>query len=126
MAYDLHLADRIREILKVHGNRVSERNMFGGVAFMLNGHMCCGVAKTDLMLRLAPEAVEAALGRPHTRPMDFTGRPMKSMLFVDPAGMDSDQSLREWVESACAFVRTLPAKEPAARSRPQRSRGRSR
>jgi len=87
---------------------------------MINGHMCCGVTKTDLVLRLAPDEVVAALGRPHTRPMDFTGKPMKSMIFVGPRGTDSDQTLHEWVESALVFVRTLPAKKSAVKS-PSRS-----
>jgi len=82
---------------------------------MINGHMCCGVAKTDLVLRLAPDAVTRALVRPHTRPMDFTGKPMKSMIFVAAQGSDSDNSLREWVESALAFVRTLPPKKTFSR-----------
>ena len=91
--------------------------MFGGVTFMINGHVCCGVTKTDLVIRLAPDDVITALGRPHTRPMDFTGKPVKSMIFVDAQGTDSDQTLREWVESAFALVRTLPPKKnPAKRA----------
>ncbi len=85
--------------------------MFGGIAFMINGHMCCGVVKTDLMVRLTPEAVTDALRLPHTRPMDFSGKPMKSMMFVSAAGSDSDEALHEWVESAFAFVLTLPPKK---------------
>lgn len=119
MAYDAGLADRVRLILKRCGG-FSECRMFGGVAFMINGHMCCGVTKTDLVLRLAPDEVITALGRPHTRPMDFTGRPMKSMIFVNAHGSHSDQTLREWVESAFAFVRTLPPKKPAVKG-PKRS-----
>lgn len=84
--------------------------MFGGICFMMDGHMCCGVVKTDLMLRLAPESVTRALQQPHTRRMDFTGKPMKSMLYVDAIGTDSDEALEQWVESALAFVRTLPPK----------------
>jgi hypothetical protein len=116
VAYDLHLAGRIRRILRDrHG--VSEREMFGGVAFMLDGHMCCGVVKTDLVLRLSPAEVVSALARAHTRPMDFTGKPMKSMLFVDARGVDSDASLSEWVEASCAFVRTLPPGKSRPKSR---------
>src|SRR5437899_6373609 len=113
MAYDDGLADRVRLILKGRAG-FSECRMFGGVAFMVNGHMCCGVTKTDLVLRLAPDEVITALGRPHIRPMDFTGRPMKSMIFVDAHGSDSDQDLHEWVESAFAFVRTMPPKKSGA------------
>jgi hypothetical protein len=82
MAYDRGLADRVRSILERRAG-FSERQMFGGIAFMINGHMCCGVMKTDLMLRLAPEAVVSGLRRPHTRLMDFSGKPMKSMMLVD-------------------------------------------
>ena len=116
MAYDRGLADRVRSILERHAG-FSARKMFGGIAFMINGHMCCGVLKTDLMLRLPPEAVTNGLLRPHTRPMDFTGKPMKSMMFVDAAGSDSDEALHEWVESALAFVLTLPPKKPTRASR---------
>ena len=99
MAYDLHLADRIRSILRGVGE-FSERRMFGGLAFMVKGHMCCGVLKTDLVLRLTPEAAAASLRQPHTRPMDFTGKVMKSMIYVSAIGTDSDQALATWVESA--------------------------
>jgi len=115
MAYDIHLADRIREILRDRCAAASERLMFGGVAFMVDGHMCCGVVKTDLVVRLGPADITSALSKPHTRPMDFTGKPMKSMVYVGPRGTHSDDSLREWIESACTFVRTLPPKECGAR-----------
>jgi len=110
MAFDAELADRIRQVLP--GNRaISERKMFGGLAFLMNGHMFCGVVKDDLMVRLGEEATEAALSRPHTRPMDFTGKPLKSMIYIDAGGLDSDESLRSWVECALKFVRTLPPKK---------------
>ena len=83
MAYDLGLADRIRVVLGRLGD-FTERKMFGGVAFLVNGHMCCGIVKNDLMLRLTPEAATAALREQHTKPMDFTGKPMKSMIYVKP------------------------------------------
>jgi hypothetical protein len=67
------------------------------------------------MVRLAPESVARALQQPHTRPMDFTGKPMKSMMFVDAIGTDSDEALQTWVEAALAFVLTLPPKKSAAR-----------
>jgi TfoX/Sxy family transcriptional regulator of competence genes len=85
--------------------------MFGGLCFLVNGHMCCGIVKNDLMLRLPPEIVAAALREPHTRPMDFTGRPMKSMIYVEAAGIDSDSSLERWVRSAEQLARALPAKK---------------
>ena len=121
MAYDAGLADRVRLILKERGG-VSECKMFGGVAFMINGYMCCGVTKTDLVVRLAPDNVITALGRPHTRPMDFTGKPMKSMICVDARGTASGQTLCEWVESAIAFVRTLPPSATSLRGSKRSSR----
>lgn len=109
MAFDPGLADRIRLVLpKSRG--ISERKMFGGLAFLMNGHMLCGVVKADLMLRLGEEATATALGRPHTRPMDFTGRALKSMIYVDARGLDTDESLRSWVASALKYVKNLPPK----------------
>jgi TfoX/Sxy family transcriptional regulator of competence genes len=109
MAYDLGLADRIRVVLGRLGD-FSERKMFGGLCFLVNGHMCCGIVKSDLMLRLTPEAVLKALGETHTRPMDFTGKPMKSMIYVAAAGIDSDSALDRWVRTAVEVARALPAK----------------
>jgi len=109
MAYDLSLADRVRSILG-RSTEFDERKMFGGIAFMVNGRMCCGVTKTDLVLRLSLEAAASALREPHTRPMDFTGRPMKSMIYVDAHGTDLDEALEAWVSSAVALARNPPAK----------------
>ena len=82
---------------------------------MVNGHMCCGVLKTDLVLRLAPEEAAASLRQPHTRPMDFTGKPMKSMIYVSAMGTDSDQSLVTWVVSAVKSARSTTPQAPTAR-----------
>jgi TfoX/Sxy family transcriptional regulator of competence genes len=120
MPYDLHLADRVRSILARRG--VSERKMFGGLAFMVNGHMCCGVLKTDLVLRLTPEQAAGVLRKPHARPMDFTGKPMKSMIYVSAAGTDSDQALASWVESAVSAARNAPDKVRVRRARRKRAR----
>jgi TfoX/Sxy family transcriptional regulator of competence genes len=109
MAYDMGLADRIRVVFGRLGS-VSERQMFGGLCFLVNGNMCCGIVKSDLMLRLTPEMTAAALSEPHTRPMDFTGKAMKSMIYVDAVGIDSDASLERWVRSADQIARALPAK----------------
>ena len=75
---------------------------------MVNGRMCCGVMKTDLMLRLTREQAAESLRRPHTRPMDFTGRPIDSMLYVSAIGTDSDEALEAWVHSAVVVARSLP------------------
>lgn len=108
MAYDENLADRVRAILAPEP-RLGERKMFGGLAFMIDGHMCCGIVGSDLMLRLGHDGTEAALERRHVRPMDFTGRPMTSMVYVAPEGLRG-AALRRWVEKATAFARTLPPK----------------
>ena len=84
--------------------------MFGGLAFLMNGHMFCGIVKNDLMVRLGDELAAAALKQPHTRPMDFSGKPMKSMIYVEASGLASDESLLLWVESALKFVKKLPPK----------------
>ena len=73
--------------------------------------MFCGVVKTQLMLRLGDEAAARALGQPYVRPMDFTGKAMKSMVYVEASGVDSDESLRAWVGSALRYVKTLPPKK---------------
>jgi TfoX/Sxy family transcriptional regulator of competence genes len=110
VAYDTHLADRIRSIFN-GTTEFSERKMFGGLSFLVNGQMCCGILKNDLVLRLTPEQADSALRQPHTRPMDFTGKPMKSMIYVSPLGTDSDQALEAWVRSAVKVARSAPSKK---------------
>jgi TfoX/Sxy family transcriptional regulator of competence genes len=100
--------------MTLHQQQVSfsELKMFGGLAFMVNGHMCCGIVKTDLMLKLTPDEVTAALRQAHTRPMDFSGKPMKAMLYVAPAGLDSDAALEQWIREAAAVALAEPPKAP--------------
>lgn len=109
MAYDEQLADRVRKLLR-RRKGYSERKMFGGICFMLGGNMCCGVTSSALMLRLGQEGANEALLEPHTREMDFTGRPMKSMIYVEPAGYAEDADLKTWVTRAAKFAATLPSK----------------
>ena len=92
MAYDEKLADRIRQAVGPRAD-VAEKKMFGGIAFLLDGKMFCGIVKDDLMVRVGPERYEAALAEAHVRPMDFTGRPMKGSVFVGPKGVDSEAEL---------------------------------
>ena len=77
---------------------------------MLNGHMCCGVIDNLLMVRVGPGNYEAALNEKHTRPMDFTGKPMKGYIYVEPKGCKSDKDLEKWVDRGVKFVKTLPPK----------------
>lgn len=109
MAYDEALADRIRaELSEAEG--VAERKMFGGLAFLVGGHMACGIVGDELMLRLGNEGADAALDEPHTRPMDFTGKPLKSMVYVAREGFAGDDDLRAWVARGTAFAQSLPPK----------------
>ena len=109
MAYDKGLAERIRVALADRTD-VNERKMFGGLTFMLRGNMCCGVEKTNLMARVGPDAYDEALAQPGARLMDFTGRPMKGMVFVGSAGYEDDDGLRGWVERGVEYALSLPAK----------------
>ena len=109
MAFDEALAARVRKSL---GERpgLSERKMFGGLAFLLHGNMCCGVTDDDLMVRVGPDGREPALTRPHVRPMDFTGRPMKAFVYVGPDGTKADDDLRAWIARGLTFAESLPKK----------------
>ena len=109
MVYSEALADRVREVLAPNPD-LSERRMFGGIGFMIAGNMCCGVMDEDLIVRLGPEEAERALGEPHARRFDFTGRPMKGFLFVAADGVAAEEALVGWVEASLAFASSLPAK----------------
>jgi hypothetical protein len=109
MAYNLELGDRIRRGLALRMD-VTEKKMFGGLAFMVRGHMACGVIGDGLMLRVDPEREPELLQRPGARPMDFTGRRMKGFLQVDPGGIADDETLAGWLAEATARAEGLPAK----------------
>jgi TfoX/Sxy family transcriptional regulator of competence genes len=109
MAYDERLAGRVRKQLS-RRKGLAERKMFGGLAFLLDGHMCCGVVDCDLCLRLGDDGTVQALKRAHVRPMDFTGKPLKSMVYVAAAGLRTEKQLAGWVRQAVEFTRTLPPK----------------
>ena len=114
MAYDEGLAERIRSVVMDRMD-VEEKKMFGGLAFMLNDYMFCGVTNEDLMARVGPDNYLEALAQPHAREMDFTGRPVKGYVFVAPDGIESDEALEYWVDLCAAFVRTLPPKKKKSR-----------
>ena len=110
MAYNEQLAERIRAVfMKRKG--VTEKKMFGGLTFLLRGHMCCGIADDDLVLRLGTAQGEQAVKKAHVRVCDFTGRPMKGMVLVGPGGYTTDRALQHWVQQAADFVSSLPAKK---------------
>lgn len=117
--YDEALAERIRAELSPL-TPFTERKMFGGLAFLINGHMACGIVRDELMIRTGPEWYQAALAMPHARPMDFTGRPMRGMLMVSPPGF-ANEALTGWVQPAARIAAGLPPKAPrtAARRRPR-------
>jgi TfoX/Sxy family transcriptional regulator of competence genes len=119
MAFDDALAERIRAALD---RPVDERRMFGGIAFMVDGHMACGVIGDDLVLRLGPEGAARALEEPHVRPMDFTGRPSRTSVYVEPEGVREDRDLERWVAAAVRFVGTLPPPRGGGRGRAGRAR----
>jgi len=109
MAYDEGLAQRIRDSLdQVPG--LVEKKMFGGVAFMVQGNMACGVHKDMLMVRVGPERYEETILMPHTRPFDMTGRPMKGWLLIEAGGMESEADLKDWLNQGVEFAMTLPPK----------------
>ncbi len=109
MAYDEGVAQRVREILESESNH-GEKKMFGGVCFLLGGNMACGVVGEELMVRVGPEAYEAALGQPHAREMDFTGKPLRGMVYVSPDGFAEDADLRTWLGRGIDFAGSLPPK----------------
>jgi TfoX/Sxy family transcriptional regulator of competence genes len=106
MGYE-SLAKRVRTILR-GADSLKERRMFGGLAVMVNGHMCCGIIGKDFVVRMGPDEYKAALARPHARPMDFTGRPMRGFVYVGPRGYHSTSMLRSWIQRGLRFVLSLP------------------
>lgn len=103
MAYNEQLADRIRLVLQEKNVRYNEKNMFGGICFMVDEKMCLGIVKEELMARVGPHVLEEVLHKPGAKPMDFTGRPMKGYVFVEPAGLDRDEELAYWVQRCLDF-----------------------
>ena len=109
MAYAEELADRIRRVLK-RRRGVSEKKMFGGISFLVSGNMACGVVGKEICVRVGPAAYETALSHPQVREMDFTGKPLRGMLYVSAKGIGSDADLKSWVEQGVTHARSLPAK----------------
>lgn len=109
MAYDEGVAQRLREVL-AERHDIVEKKMFGGIAFMLSGNMCCGVINDTLMARVGPEQYPAALKETHAREMDFTRKPLKGFIYVAPEGFDDDEDLQVWVDRCLNFAGSLPPK----------------
>ena len=116
MAYNQELAQRVRQAVAGQ-SEMTEKKMFGGLTFMVAGHMCCGVANDDLVVRVKPERHQPLLARLGARPMDFTGRSLKGMIYIGPDGCKSETELKSWVDEALEFVLSLPPKQPRTTGR---------
>jgi hypothetical protein len=109
MAFDESLAARIRGILS-RRKGLQEKKMFGGLAFLLKGHLCVGVWKDSLVVRLGAEEGDVAMRDPHVKPFDITGQALKGWILVGPEALEDDDYLGSWVALAVKFVAGLPAK----------------
>ena len=109
MAYDEKFAERIRKSLGKRAG-LTEKKMFGGIGFLLNGNMCCGVHGGDLIVRVDPAQTDRALAKPHTKVFDLTGRPMKGWILVEPKGIATDAALGTWVKQAATYAGSLSPK----------------
>ncbi|MFI4876919.1 MAG: TfoX/Sxy family protein [Blastopirellula sp. JB062] len=109
MPYDEQLASRVRGLLQRRSG-VTEKKMFGGIAFMLHGNMCVGISHGSLIVRIGPDAYEAALQEDYVSEFDFTGRPMRGWIVVEEAGLVHFAAVKDWTDRAVDFVKTLPAK----------------
>ena len=110
MAYDENLARRVQKVLEKRPGFV-EKKMFGGIGYLLNGNMACGVLNNDLIVRVGPAAYEESLKMPDTRKFDITGKPMKGWIMVSGAGSRSEADLLGWVQRGANFALSLPAKQ---------------
>ena len=109
MPYDEGLSERIYNYFEDRDD-VEVKKMFGGLCFMVSNHMCCGIVGDTLMARVGPDAYEECLSKKHARKMDFTGKPMKGIVYVDPEGISEDEDLREWIKTCEKFIKSLPPK----------------
>ncbi len=109
MPFDETAAMRIRPLLS-RRKGFEEKKMFGGIGYLLNGNMCCGVWKEFLILRVGPAAYEESLAQDFVREFDITGRSVKGWVMVEPLGYESLEDLKTWVKLAAIFTTSLPAK----------------
>jgi len=111
MPHDVRLAKRIDALWQGRPGATTQA-MFGGVVYQLNGHICLGIWETSLIARIGPQAYAAALQEPGVGEFNVTGRPMRGWVLVRGVEVETDHELRDWVERAVKFVRTLPPKLP--------------
>jgi TfoX/Sxy family transcriptional regulator of competence genes len=110
MAYDEDLANRIRELIAGEPG-VVEKKMFGGLAFLIGGHMSVSVSsKGGLLLHVPPEDTESLLAKPHAAPFEMRGRAMQGWLRVEADGVKTKQQLERWVQRGVSYARSLPPK----------------
>ncbi|RYG85153.1 TfoX family protein [bacterium] len=123
MAYDEAIAERVRRAL-ARREEIVEQKMFGGLAFLCRGRICCCVGKGEILLRLGDAGAERAMSAPGTRPVAFSGRPINSMVWLGPVAFETDAQLRAWLKRSLAFLDAQPAKKarrkPAPRPRVKR------
>jgi TfoX/Sxy family transcriptional regulator of competence genes len=110
MAFDNNLADRIRKQL-AQQKGLTEKRMFGGIGFLLNGNMCCGVLGAEVIIRFDPEQTEKVLTHKHTRIFDFSGRPMKGWIFVGTQAVETESDLKHWLQIGLKYAKSLPSKK---------------
>lgn len=111
MAYDEGLAEWLQDYFEGRTD-VEIKKMFGGLCFMVSDHMCCGIVGDTLMARVGPDNYEECLAKRHAVEMDFTGKAMKGMVYVNPEGLEDDAELESWVGICESFVKSLPLKKP--------------
>lgn len=109
MAFDRELADRVQIIVAQHA-AIDERRMFGGIGFMINGNLACGVLENYLIVRVGPDLYEQMLAMPHTHRFDFTGKPMTGWLTVSADGLNTEAELNTWIHRGIEFAQSLPPK----------------
>jgi hypothetical protein len=127
MAYDDKLANRIRQVFGARGD-ITERKMFGGLAFLCRGRMCCGIVGHDLMVRVVEDEFDDVMRGRHVRPMDFTGTPLRGFVYVAPPGFRRAAALRTWLSRGERFVQAKAAQlaRPSARRKRRSGAGASR
>jgi TfoX/Sxy family transcriptional regulator of competence genes len=113
LSYDPAAAERVRHLLSGRSD-VAEKKMVGGLSFLVNGHMCCGITGMALMVRVGAESREQALREPHVRPMVFAGRALSGFIRIEPEGYATDDALASWVQRGLDFVSGVPAKPARA------------
>ena len=109
MAYNEALAQRILEVLGPQPG-LEAKKMFGGMCYLLNGNMLCGVVDERMIVRLGKERQAEGMSRPHTRPFDYTDKAMSGWLMVGMEGLETEEDLADWVQVCLEYVRGLPAK----------------